>query len=68
MKRTRTIGIPLGFEVREESKRVRRSFVLRESVYERFKEIANNKGTNPNALLNDILLTYVNEERRKSNK
>lgn len=35
-KRTREIGLPIGYEVREEAKTVRRAFALKASVLEAF--------------------------------
>lgn len=64
MKKTRTIGLPLGFEVREEAKRIRRSFALKESVLTELEKIADYKGTNVNALVNDVLLMYVKKEKQ----
>ena len=61
-KRTREIGLPIGYEVREEAKTVRRAFALKASVLDAFKEIAERKGTNPNALLNELMENYVRQE------
>ena len=58
----RGTSLPVGFVVRREGKSTRRSFALRRGVFEEFRQIAENKGTNVNALLNDILEEYVKNE------
>lgn len=59
MKDNRIVTLPVGLEIREESKRDRRSFAIKPSVLEEFKRIADREGTNVNALLNEILEDFV---------
>ena len=61
-KQAGQIKVPIGYEIIEEPKRLRRTFALKPSVFEEFKAIATRKGTNVNALINDLLVDYVNEE------
>lgn len=53
--------LPVGFVIKKEPKSNRRSFALQKSVLDSLQIIAADKGTNLNALVNDILLDYVNE-------
>lgn len=53
--------LPVGFVIKKEPKSNRRSFALQKSVLDSLQVIAADKGTNLNALVNDILLDYVNE-------
>lgn len=62
MKGIRQIVLPVGYEIKPESKVNRRSFAIKTSVLEEFKKIATEKGTNANALLNEILEEYVSKE------
>ncbi len=59
---TRRVGLPTGYEVREETKRIRVTFALMPSVVDGLKEIAERKGITRNALVNDILRNYVKEK------
>lgn len=58
-------GVPIGYVVKKEPKSNRRSFALQQSVLDALQEIATDQGTNINALVNDILLNYVNDYMRK---
>lgn len=53
--------LPVGYVIRKEPKSNRRSFALQKSVLDALQVIAADKGTNLNALVNDILLNYVNK-------
>lgn len=61
-------GLPIGYVVRKEPKSNRRSFALQQSVLDALQDIAKEQGTNINALVNDILLNYVNDYLRKGRK
>ena len=61
-------GVPIGYVVRKEPKATRRSFALQQSVLDALQSIATEQGSNINALVNDILLNYVNEYQRKGKK
>ena len=54
--------IPIGYEFRKESKSVRRSFALMGSVLDALEEIAEERDVTVNALVNDVLLEYVEVE------
>ena len=56
-----TDQLPIGYVIRKEPKANRRSFALQKSVLDALQIIAKEKGTNLNALVNDVLLDYVNE-------
>ena len=58
-------GVPIGYVVKKEPKSNRRSFALQQSVLDALQDIATEQGTNINALVNDILLNYVNDYMRK---
>ena len=53
--------LPVGYVIRKEPKANRRSFALQKSVLDALQIIAKDKGTNLNALVNDVLLDYVNK-------
>lgn len=53
--------LPIGYVIKKEPKTNRRSFALQKSVLDALQVIAADKGTNLNALVNDILLNYVNK-------
>lgn len=53
--------LPVGYVIRKEPKANRRSFALQKSVLDALQIIAKEKGTNLNALVNDVLLDYVNK-------
>lgn len=56
-----TDQLPVGYVIKKEPKANRRSFALQKSVLDALQIIAKDKGTNLNALVNDILLDFVNE-------
>lgn len=58
-------GVPIGYVVKKEPKSNRRSFALQQSVLDALQEIAADQNTNINALVNEILLNYVNDYMRK---
>lgn len=58
--------LPIGTVISKEPKTNRRSFALQQSVVAALSEIAEEKGTNTNALVNDILLDYVLEYYRRA--
>lgn len=58
-------GVPIGYVVKKEPKSNRRSFALQQSVLDALQDIAKEQGTNINALVNEILLNYVNDYMRK---
>ena len=52
-------NLPIGYVIRKEPKTNRRSFALQQSILNALQDIAKERGTNINALVNDILLNYV---------
>lgn len=58
-------GVPIGYVVKREPKNTRRSFALQQSVIDALQDIAAEQDTNINALVNDVLLNYVNDYMRK---
>ena len=58
-------GVPIGYIVTKEPKTTRRSFAMQQSVLDALQDIAKEKGTNINALVNDILLNYVTDYLKK---
>lgn len=54
-------NLPVGYVIAKEPKSNRRSFALQKSVLDALQEIAKDRGTNINALVNEVLLNYVNE-------
>lgn len=61
-------NLPIGYVVRKEPKTNRRSFALQQSIITALQDIAREKGTNINALVNEILLSYVNSYYGKGMK
>lgn len=59
-----TDALPLGYVVKKEPKVNHRSFALQKSVLDALKEIADEQGTNLNALVNEIFINYVSEYRK----
>ena len=57
--------LPIGYIVKKEPKTMRRSFALQQSVIDALQDIAAEQGTNINALVNEILLNYVNDYLKK---
>lgn len=58
--------LPVGYVIRKEPKANRRSFALQKSVLDALQLIAKEKGTNINALVNEILLNYVTEYKERN--
>lgn len=57
-------ALPIGYVVAREPKSNRRSFALQQSVLDALADIAKEQGTNINALVNDILIDYVNNYKK----
>lgn len=53
------LPIGFGYVIKREPKAIRRTFAMQESLLDALKEISREKGTNLNALVNDILFDYV---------
>ena len=53
--------LPIGYVIRKEPKTNRRSFALQQSILNALQDIATEKGSNVNAIVNDVLLKYVND-------
>ena len=60
-KRTNEIKLPMGYEVVEEAKTMRRSFALQPSVFKAFDAKAKRNGSNSNAVINELMRSYVEE-------
>ena len=58
-------SLPLGYVVKKEPKKERRTFAMQKSLLEALKSIAADKGTNINALVNDVLTEYANDYLKK---
>ena len=58
--------LPIGTVLAKEPKTNRRSFALQKSILDALADIAEEKNTNVNALVNDILLDYVLDYYRRS--
>lgn len=58
--------LPIGVVLSKEPKTNRRSFALQQSVLNALSDISEEKGTNVNALVSDILLEYVLDYYRRS--
>ncbi len=58
-------NLPIGYMIRKEPKTRRRSFAMQSSVVDALETIAAEKGINVNALVNEILIDYVNEYNGK---
>jgi hypothetical protein len=58
--------LPIGTVLAKEPKTNRRSFALQQSVLEALSEIASDKETTVNALVNDILIDYVLDYYRRA--
>lgn len=57
-------NLPPGYVVKKEPRRNHRSFALQKSVLDALQEIASEKGTNLNALVNEIFIEYVTNYRK----
>lgn len=66
-KRTDTNAgsLPVGYVIKKEPKSNRRSFALQQSILDALAEIAEEKSTSVNSLVNDILLEYVNAYQKE---
>jgi hypothetical protein len=53
-------ALPLGYVVKKEPKKARRTFAMQYSLLDALQKIADDKGTNLNALVNDVLTEYAN--------
>ena len=53
-------SLPLGYEIRKEPKKARRTFAMQYSLLDALQGIADENGTNLNALVNDVLTEYAN--------
>ena len=57
-------ALPIGYVVAREPKSNRRSFALQQSVLDALADIAKEKQTSNNGLVNDILLDYVSNYKK----
>lgn len=53
-------ALPLGYVISKEPKRARRTFAMQYSLLDALQKIADETGTNLNALVNDVLTEYAN--------
>lgn len=53
-------ALPLGYVVAKEPKAARRTFAMQYSLLDVLQKIADENGTNLNALVNDVLTEYAN--------
>ena len=53
-------ALPLGYIVAKEPKAARRTFAMQYSLLDALQKIADETGTNLNALVNDVLTEYAN--------
>lgn len=60
----RADNLPPGYVVKKEPRTNHRSFALQKSVLDELKKIAEEKGTNLNALVNEIFIEYVTNYRK----
>lgn len=62
-------ALPLGYVVKKEPKAARRTFAMQYSLLDALQNIADENGTNLNALVNDVLTeyanNYLNEDKKK---
>lgn len=52
-------ALPLGYVVKKEPKKARRTFAMQYSLLDALQKIADETGTNLNALVNDVLTDYA---------
>lgn len=52
-------ALPLGYVVKKEPKKARRTFAMQYSLLDALQKIADETGTNLNALVNDVLTEYA---------
>lgn len=57
-------ALPLGYIVVKEPKRARRTFAMPYSLLDALQKIADETGTNINALVNDVMTEYANNYLR----
>lgn len=55
------IQLPLGYVIKKEPKSCRRAFAMQHSLIDALQIIANDEGTNLNALVNSVLTTFAND-------
>lgn len=53
------LPVGFGYVIKKEPRTNHRSFALQKSVLDELKKIAKEKGTNLNALVNEIFLDYI---------
>lgn len=53
-------ALPLGYVIKKEPKAARRTFAMQFSLLDALQKIAEENGTNLNALVNDVLTEYAN--------
>ena len=53
-------ALPLGYVISKEPKKARRTFAMQYSLLDALQKIADETGTNLNALVNDVLTEYAN--------
>lgn len=58
-------NLPPGYVIKKEPRVNHRSFALQKSVLDALKDIAEEQGTNLNALVNQIFIDYVSEYRKR---
>ena len=62
-------ALPLGYVVKKEPKTARRTFAMQNSLLNALQQIAQDKGTNINALVNEVLteyaINYLSEDKKK---
>ena len=56
----KTDALPLGYIIKKEPKRARRTFAMQYSLLDALQKIADETGTNLNALVNNVLTEYAN--------
>lgn len=60
-------ALPIGYIVKKEPKAARRTFAMQYSLLDALQKIADENGTNLNALVNDVLTeyatNYLNEDK-----
>lgn len=60
-------ALPLGYVMKKEPKKARRTFAMQYSLLDALQKIADENGTNLNALVNDVLtdyaINYLNEDK-----
>ena len=52
-------ALPIGYIVKKEPKAARRTFAMQYSLLDALQKIADENGTNLNALVNDVLTEYA---------